>query len=206
VELLIALLGLTPAPTAAEIAGTYEIRQMEMAGGLELQSNGHFRYGLSYGAADESAEGDWTFDGTTVRLNSNPMPRSPDFVLLADSPAPACELSIGVDWGKLNWSSAPRVLVGYAGDPNRYMVDTDDAGKLEARRCDATSIRPLVPVYGSAGTEVKLMPGQGHRLSFRFEPNDIGQAAFRDEILSPYGQGLVMTRYETKIRFVRARP
>ena len=46
---------------------------MEMGGGLELRADGHFRYALTYGAMDEEAEGDWTFDGKTVRLNSNPM-------------------------------------------------------------------------------------------------------------------------------------
>jgi hypothetical protein len=47
-----------PAETQAELAGRYEIRQMEMAGGLELQPNGRFRYALEYGAASERGEGD----------------------------------------------------------------------------------------------------------------------------------------------------
>ena len=66
------LIGAAPAPTTAQLAGLYEIHQMEMAGGLELQPNGHFRYGFTYGAVDEEAEGDWTFDGNTVLLTSKP--------------------------------------------------------------------------------------------------------------------------------------
>ena len=67
---LLTLLLAGAAPTAASVAGTYEIHQMEMAGGLELQPNGHFRYAFTYGAVDEEAEGDWTFDGTAVHLTS----------------------------------------------------------------------------------------------------------------------------------------
>jgi hypothetical protein len=200
------LIGAAPALTTARLAGLYEIHQMEMGGGLELQPNGHFRYALEYGAASEEGEGDWTFDGKTVRLTSNPMPHEPDFVLLRDEPAPACEVSISVDWGKLNWSSAPHVLVTYADDPKVYLVYADDSGKLESRRCNATSLRPMVPIYEGIGTEVKLTPDKGHRLSFRFEPNEIGRPAFRGEQLDLYGQGLEFARFETRIRFVRSRP
>ena len=62
-----------PAP-AAEIAGLYETQQMEVAAALELQPDGRFSYALDYGAVSEAGEGDWTFDGATLRLTSNPMP------------------------------------------------------------------------------------------------------------------------------------
>src|SRR5438128_11600149 len=81
-----------PAPTTARLAGEYEIHQMEMAGGLELKRNGHFRYALSYGAVDEEGEGDWTFDGKAVHLTSSPMPKAPSFELVHDDPAAKGEL------------------------------------------------------------------------------------------------------------------
>jgi hypothetical protein len=200
------LLAAAPAPTKAMLAGFYRTQQMEIAGPLELQRNGHFRYELEYGAVSEQGEGVWAFDGKTVRLTSSPMPRQPNFVLVGDRPAPACELSVSVDWGKLDWSAAPRVLVTYQGDPKIHLVYADGSGKLESSRCDATSIRPLVPVYGVVGSEVKLSLGEGRKLQFRFEPNDIGRAAFRREPLVVDGRGLVLTRYETSIRFIRTRP
>jgi hypothetical protein len=67
-------LGLAQVAAAPGIAGLYETRQMEVAAALELQRNGHFRYALDYGAVSERGDGDWTFDGTNVRLTSNPMP------------------------------------------------------------------------------------------------------------------------------------
>ena len=68
------LLWAAPAPAATAIAGLYETQQIEVAAALELQQNGHFRYALDYGAVSERGEGDWSFDGTNVRLTSNPMP------------------------------------------------------------------------------------------------------------------------------------
>lgn len=53
-----ALLLAVSIPAAAEnVAGLYEINQMEMAGGLELRADGRFRYALEYGAVSEEAEG-----------------------------------------------------------------------------------------------------------------------------------------------------
>ena len=68
------LLGLAQGPTGPDISGLYETRQMEVAAALEIQPDGRFRYALEYGAASERAEGDWTFDGTTLRLTSAPQP------------------------------------------------------------------------------------------------------------------------------------
>ena len=68
------LLGLAQAPAAQDSAGHYEPHQIAGAAALELQANGRFRYGLEYGAVSERAEGDWTFDGTTLRLTSAPQP------------------------------------------------------------------------------------------------------------------------------------
>ena len=68
------LLGLAQAPAAQDISGLYETQQIEVAAALELQPDGHFRYALEYGAVSERAEGDWTFDGTALRLTSAPQP------------------------------------------------------------------------------------------------------------------------------------
>jgi hypothetical protein len=57
-----------------QIAGLYEINQMEMAGGLELQPNGRFRYAFDYGAVSEVSEGKWAVEEGTVLLTTDPMP------------------------------------------------------------------------------------------------------------------------------------
>src|SRR4051812_13767303 len=93
-----------PQPSRVALAGLYEIRQMEMAGGLEMKRDGHFRYAFSYGAVEEEAAGTWSFEGKSVRLTSNPMPKLPSFELVRDDPAPKGELYLkledpGFEWG-----------------------------------------------------------------------------------------------------------
>lgn len=195
------------APTEPSVAGNYEIHQMEMAGGLELQPNGHFRYAFTYGAVDEAAEGDWTFDGTAVHLTSKPMPNEPTFDLVSDTPARKCTLSLVVDWGKFGWSSAPDVLVTYDGTPKElHFARTDQRGTVHLDDCAVTSVLPIVPMFDIPGEPLKVSPTSGHKLSLRFRPNDLGQIAFRNEPLKVEGSDLVLARYDAEIRFIRVRP
>lgn len=207
--LLLSPLLAAPAPAAPQpsVAGLYEIHQMEMAGGLELQPGGHFRYAFTYGAIDEESEGDWTFDGQVVHLTTRPMPNEPTFELVRDTPAPKCTLSLSVDWGKFDWSSAPDVLVAYEGSPKElHFLKADESGAVHLEDCAVTTVMPLVPMFDVPGEPLQLSPATGHRLSLRFRPNDLGHIAFRDKPLKLDGSGLEMERYDTRIRFVRERP
>lgn len=204
------LLLLSPLVVAAAVpspAGTYAIRQMEMAGGLELRPGGHFRYAFTYGAVDEESEGDWSFDGQVVHLTTRPMPVEPTFDLVRDTPAPKCTLSLAVDWGKFGWSSAPDVLVAFEDSPKvLHLAQADDKGMVHLENCAMMTVLPIVPMFGIAGAPLKLSPATGHRLSLRFRPNDLGHIAFRNEPLKLDGTGLVMERYDTQIRFLRDAP
>ena len=202
-----AWLVLAPAPTTAQLAGLYEIHQMEMAGGLELQANGHFRYAFTYGAIDEESEGDWSFDGQIVHLTTTPMPKEPTFDLISDTPAPKCTLSLSVDWGRFGWSSAPDVLVAYEVAPRKlHLMQADEKGTVHLENCAVTTVMPLVPMFGVPGQPLKLSPATGHRLSLRFRPNDLGRAAFRNVPLKLDGSSLLMERYDAEIRFLRDAP
>jgi hypothetical protein len=202
------LLAAAPTPTAKELPGLYVIDQMEMGGALELQPGGHFRYQLDYGAVSESAEGDWKFDGKTVRLTSNPMPREPGFALVSDDPAPAGELYVAVQedpqfgtWSpltvELKLDGMDRPVLAYAGDDGR--VDAPAGHRIE-------TVAMMVPVYETAGEPVRLSPERGHRLLFRLEPNDMGTAALRDEPLTVEHSAMIMHRYDAEIIFRRAKP
>jgi hypothetical protein len=72
--ILLAAPGCATGEAPAQVAGLYEINQMEMAGGLELQPSGRFRYGFDYGAVSEVSEGKWTVENGTVLLTTDPMP------------------------------------------------------------------------------------------------------------------------------------
>ena len=66
------------APAAAAPAGLYETHQMEMAGALELQPAGRFRYVFDYGAASEASAGRWVLRDGAVQLTADARPNSAD--------------------------------------------------------------------------------------------------------------------------------
>jgi hypothetical protein len=199
--LLLAVSAAAPAETPAGLAGLYEIRQMEMAGGLELQPNGHFRYALEYGAASERGEGDWTVSGNSVLLTSNPRPNAPDFELVKDEPAATGELYVVLEPpGFGDWTGRLDLLVTIAGMDDPVAMEADEDGRVPLEGMVATAVRPLVPIYGIAGHEIPLGEG-GHRLMVRFHANDLGQALFDKEPLRIEDGNLLMRRFEAVIRF-----
>jgi hypothetical protein len=207
--LVLFLLAQTPAAALAvsSPAGLYEIRQMEMAGGLELQKNGHFRYAFSYGAVDEEAEGDWTFDGKTVRLTSNPMPKSPSFELVHDDPAPKGELYLTLEDPGFEWGHGLEAVAKVRGEESGFEISADEGGRVDLTdKPPIEAIAPEMPVYGPTGDIFPLSADRGHKLLFRFHRNDLGKAAFRKEPLTLDGDALVLSRYDAEIRFLRARP
>lgn len=198
------LLALAPV-SKASLAGTYEIRQMEMAGGLELKRDGRFRYAFTYGALDEEAAGSWTFDGRAVRLTSNPMPKPPSFELLRDDPAPRGELYLKLEDPGFEWGHP---LFALATDMKQeFEIEADEDGRVDlSGKPPVMAIAPLMPVYGPTRDSFTLASDRGHRLLFRFHKNDLGKAAFKDEPLEVSSKGLLMNRYDSQIRFIRVRP
>jgi hypothetical protein len=200
------LLFVAPASASPSFAGLYEIRQMEVAGGLELKSDGKFIYALSYGAVDERGEGDWSFDGKTVRLTSNPMPKAPSFELVRDDPAPEGQLWMTFDKSSFSWTGRVDALATAVGWGGKGLVTaTSSDGRVETGGRVLTSIEPLVPMYAIPGGAVRLGPERGHRLHFRFHANDLGRAIFQGQLLRTDGNILLLDRYDTTIRFLRVR-
>ena len=192
-------------PAKAALAGFYQSETMEVGGALELRKDGHFRYQLAYGAVDEAAEGNWSFDGKQVLLTSNPMPRQPVFELVGDDPAPKGEVWLSVDKEGFNWEGHLRALATDSGGMQGVVI-TDDNGKIEAGDHQLTSIDPMVPVYGTPAGHFPLSEDRGHRLRLKFHANDLGHPAFKGEPLELRGRDLFLSRYDTEIRFVRVRP
>jgi hypothetical protein len=202
--MMIAVAALLLAP-AASIAGVYQAQQMEVGAALELKNNGHFRYQLDYGAVSEHAEGDWSFDGKTVRLTTRPMPKSPSFELVRDDPAPTGELVMAVEppgFGAEGYRLDAIVTDSSSGE--KGLVTTDERGRVEAGKHRLSAIEPMVPVYGTVGGHFLLSADRGHHLILRFHANDLGTAAFDREPLPLTGSGLVLNRYDTEIRFIRS--
>jgi len=188
----------------AAIAGLYQAHQMEVGAALELQKNGHFRYQLDYGAVSEQAEGDWTFDGKTVRLTTRPKPKSPSFELVRDDPAPVGEVTMSVEPPGFGAEGYRIEAIGTdAASGQQGLVRTDSTGQVDSGGHRLSAIEPLVPVYGTPGGHFPLSQDRGHRLLLRFHANDLGRAAFDNEPLLFSDRSLVLNRYETQIRFLR---
>lgn len=191
---------------APSVAGLYQTQQMEVGAALEIGKNGHFRYQLDYGAVSEEAEGDWTFDGKTVHLTSNPMPRLPSFELVRDDPAPKGELVITLDPPAVFGASRIDAIATDADSGEKGLVTIDELGRVDAGGRRLSFVDPIVPVYGTVAGHFALSADRGHRLVLRFHANDLGHAAFDREPLTLSSRGLVFERYDTEIRFVRIRP
>ena len=70
---MIAIALLLAAADAPAVTGFYTSNQMEIGAALELDADGKFQYQLDYGAVSESAEGNWSSDGTNVYLTATQM-------------------------------------------------------------------------------------------------------------------------------------
>src|SRR5215217_4554101 len=193
-------------PTTAKLAGMYEVRQMEMAGGLELKRDGHFRYAFSYGAVDEEAQGDWSLNGKTVSLTSNPMPKLAAFELVKDDPAPKGELYMTLEDPGFEWGH-PLEAIATPDMKSGFEIEADDNGRVDlAGKPPVMAIAPRMPVYGPTGQIFNLAQDRGHRLVFRFHRNDLGKAHFDHQPLALAVNGLTLERYDAVIRFIRVRP
>jgi len=201
VLLLLAAAAPSPIP-----AGMYETSQMEVAAGLELKADGHFRYGLSYGAVDEEGEGDWTSDDANVWLTSRPMPTRPAFDLVRDDPAPKGELYMTLEDPGFEWGHGLEAIAT-ADSKSGFEVSADDSGRVDlAGKPAVVAIAPEMPVFGPTGQIFQLSQDRGHRLTFRFHRNDLGKAHFDREPLKRQGGDLLLTRYDTVFRFRKVRP
>jgi hypothetical protein len=197
------LLAAGPAAGADGVSGLYQIRQMEMGGGLELTPDGRFRYALDYGAASEQAEGRWVTKNDSIMLTSDPMPKAPSFDVVKDESAPPGELWVQLaPPGFGDFTTNLEMLVTFR-DGTRRQMHQDGDGHVPVDVRIATTIQLIVPIYGDVTAPIKISPGQGHRLTLRFMPNDLGKARLDGEPLRREGDTLVLQRYDAKIVFKR---
>lgn len=206
--LLATLLLLTAAAPAdpahpAALVGVYDGHQMEMAAGLELKADGRFQYGLSYGALDEEAEGNWVADHGSVVLTSDPV-TPPRFTLLEQKAGPGKELRIAI---YVPHGMNPQyfdAVVTYA-DGHVVQEQLNEDEKVIPLANGAVPVRAMIvlSIFSLHGDWVTIDPAKGNRLRFGFEPNDLGKVDFHGAILRNEGGDLLLDRYGRTIRFHR---
>lgn len=190
-------------PRPATLVGTYDGRQMEIAAGLELRADGRFRYGLSYGALDEEAEGTWTVDGRQVLLTSDPL-TPPRFALTEQGTGPAGQLGIALDLPEGLSPQYFQAEVEFAdGRRTERQLTEEQAPILLDPGEQVVAVTLILPIYDLRSDTARLSGSKGHRLRFRFEPHDLGKVAFSRTAL-PIDQGdLILERHDRTIRFHR---
>lgn len=183
------------------LAGQYDGGATEIAAGLVLAPEGRFRYGLSYGALDERAQGRWESDGTKVFLTSDPV-TPPRFSLVGEEPASVGEFRLSLDLPdgiSPQYFNALLVLNdgSTVGSPLGYQNWTV---KLEPGQT-VVSVKFQLPVLDLESERFTLTAGAGSGARFSFTPNDLGQVAFAREPLAIEGRELTLYRHDRPIRF-----
>jgi hypothetical protein len=83
---------------------------------------------------------------------------------------------------------------------------SEEGLSLPFPRADPPSaVRLVLQIFRVASEPVKLDPGSGYAVQFRFEPNDIGKVDFRAEPLRIINGDLVLDRHGRTLLFRRTR-
>jgi hypothetical protein len=192
-----------PSPADQCLAGDYDGHATEIGGGLRLEPNGRFRYGLAYGAVDEEAQGRWESDGSAVYLTSDPI-TPPRFTLVNEGPAPAGEFRVAMDVPNGISRQYFDVLLMLSSGKHMQRQMTEDGLVVALEPGEkVVSMRLLLPVFDLESDRFNLAAGAASEVRVRFEPNDLGKVGFAHERLAIEGGALVLQRYDRAIRFRR---
>ncbi|WP_380873385.1 hypothetical protein ACFB49_41160 [Sphingomonas sp. DBB INV C78] len=192
-----------PAPVPADIAGYYNGSRMELAAELVLHPDGRFDYGLSYGALDEVAAGQWSVSEGAVVLESDPVrPPVYSFSDLGAEQAGLVVAKLVLPQG-LQPQFFSFALVGDGIYPIEGKVDYRGEAQIAFDPAHPpAAIRVLLPIYELVSDPFPLDLKQGGRhIEVRFTPNDLGRIAFQDTHLPITDQGLTFERFGEKIIF-----
>ena len=92
------------------------------------------------------------------------------------------------DKSSFNWTGRVDAIATALGMNGKGLVTASSSdGRVEFGGRLLTSIEPLVPVYATSRRRGRLSPERGHRLLFRFHPNDLGRAVFKGQLLTSNG-------------------
>lgn len=199
---LVVLAAVAPALAAGQdaLAGSYDGGQPEIVAALVLEPEGRFRYALSSGAVDEKAEGTWIRAEDTVMLTSDPVkPPSLTIVERRDAPSGLVEIDLELPSGLTRQYFDAEFLFADGRTMRRQLGE----GGLEHRGETPVAVTLRLPMFDLSSGPVRLPGPGGHRLRFRFEPNDLLDVAFARTPLRIDGADLILERHDRAIRFRR---
>lgn len=190
---LFAFFALIPLPAAArDLAGRYRLAEgPDVAGQLELTSDGRFGYALAAGALDERAQGRWEARDGKACLTTEPTPTPAE---LKPTPAPADQAAtVRVTWPSGGGVPGVRFTIDFAeGEPvEGYTQEggwTLPAGETRTPKW----IAMLEPIYRTPLARTPFAAtGRFHAV---LVPHDMGVVDFRQACLEPRGEIYVLHR------------
>jgi hypothetical protein len=178
---LLLLAGAAPMSPTEMLVGQYALSGVrEAAGGLELGADGRFRYGLSYGALDEQAEGRWRREGNRVLLTTDPPPRAPDWSLVLAEPGDPKLFALILEGPE--GRPIPNIEVEVRmrdGSVERAQTRAEWLeAELDGRVPVAITFR--IPVFDAASPSFAIDVAKARKYRFRLDPRDLGVRDFRD--------------------------
>lgn len=201
---LASLLLFAATPALAGVEGIYRLEGVhEAASGLELTADGHFRYGLTYGALDEVGEGRWVRDGNRILLTTEPAWTPPAFEPVSAERNPEFTVRVqvtGPDGNRMSWPVD--VLLTYADgtetegytQPYGYIPNLPEDTKI-------TAVKLGLAMFGFISPPFPVDLARANDLTFRLVPNSLGQPPFKDQPLLIEGDDLVMLRGDGRLTY-----
>jgi len=203
--LLPLLLALGPEPAAAErsLASDYRLTgEQDVASGLRLQPDGHFKYFLIAGALDEQAQGRWTADGGVVTLVTEPTPVPPLFRRSASERTDAAALRVKVSSPEGRGIAGVDVRVGFDQGPPVEDYTQEEGWSLPAgEKRTPRWIELKVPMHDLASPRFPIDLAGGNGLGFTLVPNDLGVVDFRGVKVEVAEGALIVHRGPARLRY-----
>ncbi len=201
---LAALLLLAAAPAFAGVEGVYRLEGVrEAASGLELTADGHFRYGLTYGALDEVGEGRWVRDGNRILLTTEPEWKSPVFEPVSATSSAEFPLRVqvtGPDGSPMSWPVDVILTLAEGHEVQGYTQSYGYRPNL-GKDIRVTSLRLGLGVFDFLSEPFPVDLARANDLTFRLVPNSLGQPPFKDQPLVIEGDDLVMLRGNERLTY-----
>lgn len=203
--LCLALAPVSAAMAAApDLAGHYRLSEdHDAAGELDISADGHFDYGLAYGALDEEAHGRWQRQGDAVCLYTEPKPVPPVISRAPTAKAASQSATLMVVSPDGYGIAGIDFRIGFdSGDPVEGYTQEDgftlDPGEHRVPRW----VELYEPVNRIRAPRFTLEPEDRGKLLAILTPNDLGMVDFEGACLEATPQGAVLHRAEGDMHFV----
>ncbi len=209
-RLMIALLGLLLVPfevalAAPSLVGRYRLAEdHDAAGELIIKADGHFDYGLAYGALDEEAHGRWQRKGAAICLTTVPKPVPPVIAKAPATKSTGQQATLMVAFPDGRGVAGVDFVIGFdTGNPIEGYTQEDGFTLDPSEHRVPRWIQLYEPINRITAPRLTLGPEDSGKLLAVLTPNDLGMVNFEGACLEASGRGVVLHRKEGDMHFLR---